>query len=319
MKNIFGSLSAKLAKLMTTFVISLILAAKPAAAPFEAGNILYTDSSGGVIAINPVRGERMVVASAGRLVRPFGIAVNANGDVFVSDTGSLAIIRIDPLTGSQTVIAAGGLLGVPFGIAIDRKGYLLVANGERIIGLNPVTAEQTIVSAGGHFGAGTGHPLGVTVAENGDLIVANVGFPSEIIRVNPRTGQQTLITKAGYLKFPQAIAIDGKDIYLTDVATADGNFGCGSVIHVDILTGRQTVLSSGGNLVGPVGIAVDENGKIVVGDPYTINPASPDLYDGGIIKIDPVTGAQILIARGQESYVNPRGIAIVRPIRGNER
>ena len=77
-------------------------------------------------------------------------------------------------------------------------------------------------------------------------------------------------------------------------------------------TGAQTLLSSGGYLVGPVGIAVDENGQLIVGDPYTINPLSPDLFDGGIIRINPVDGGQTLLARGQGNYVNPRGIAIVR-------
>ena len=318
MNSIFSSLqSPSLAKLAATLVLTLIAAAKIAAAPFEEGDILYTDSAGAVIGISQATGERIVVASGGRLVRPLGIAVDGNGDVLVSDTGSLAIIRIDSLTGSQTVIASGVLLGVPFGIAVERKGDIFVANGEAIIRLNPLTGEQTIVSEGGHFGAGGGYPVGVAVAENGDLIVVNVGFPSQIIRVNPRTGHQTLISEAGCLKFPQAIAVHGKDIYLTDVATADGNFGIGAVIHVAMHTGTQTVLSSGGNLVGPVGIAVDENGQIVVGDPYTINPASQDLYDGGIIQIDPVRGDQTLIARGQENYLNPRGIAIVRSIRPN--
>ena len=59
--------------------------------------------------------------------------------------------------------------------------------------------------------------------------------------------------------------------------------------------GTQTVVSEGGNLVGPVGIAVDDNGQLIVGDPYTINPASQDLYDGGVIRIDPSTGAQTLL------------------------
>jgi streptogramin lyase len=269
MNSILSSLqSPGLAKLAATLVTTLIVAAKIAASPFTEGDILYPDSFGAVFALNPATGERRTVASGGSLVQPLGIAVNADGTIFVSDTGSLAIIRIDSLTGSQSVIANGGLIGVPFGIAIDRKGDLLIANGEAIIRLDPLKGEQTIVSAGGHFGSGVGYPLGVAVAQNGDLIVANVGFPSEIIRVNPRTGHQTLLSSGGCLKFPQAIAVDGKDIYLTDVATADGNFGIGAVIHVDLHTGRQTVLSSGGNLVGPVGIAVDENGQIVVGDPW---------------------------------------------------
>ena len=113
---------------------------------------------------------------------------------------------------------------------------------------------------------------------------------------------------------PFSFTAHAKDIYLTDVATADGNFGVGIVIHLDLSTGIQTLVSSGGNLVGPVGIAIDQNGQLVIGDPYTINPDSRDLYDGGIIRINPVGGGQTLIARGQENYVNPRGIAVFRAI-----
>jgi len=115
-----------------------------------------------------------------------------------------------------------------------------------------------------------------------------------------------------YLRNQQSIVAEGADIYVTEVATADGNFGVGRVIHVDSRTGAQKVVSEGGYLVGPVGIAVDASGQIVVGDPYTINPESPDLYDGGIIRIDPLTGSQTLIARGHGSFVNPRGLAIVQ-------
>jgi hypothetical protein len=119
------------------------------------------------------------------------------------------------------------------------------------------------------------------------------------------------------LKNPQAIAVQGNDLYVTDVATADGNFGTGCVIHVDAQSGAQKMVSQGGELVGPVGIALDANSQLIVGDPYTINPGSPDIaaggYDGGIISIDPLTGIQSLIARGRGSFVNPRGIAIVPP------
>src|SRR5437867_10515646 len=106
MNSIFSSLqSPSHAKLAATLVLTLIAVAKIAASPFEEGDILYTDSFGAVIGIRPATGQRTIVASGGRLVQPFGIAVDTDGDILVSDTGSLAIIRIDSLTGSQTVIA----------------------------------------------------------------------------------------------------------------------------------------------------------------------------------------------------------------------
>ena len=104
----------------------------------------------------------------------------------------------------------------------------------------------------------------------------------------------------------------GNDVYVTDVATADGNFGVGRVIHVDARTGEQSVVSEGDLLVGPVGIAVEADGQLVVSDPYTMNPESSDLFDGAVLRINPATGEQTLLARGEGGFVNPRGIAIKR-------
>ena len=72
--------------------------------------------------------------------------------------------------------------------------------------------------------------------------------------------------------------------------------------------------SHGDFVTEQLALAIDQNGQLVIGDPYTINPDSRDLYDGGIIRINPVGGGQTLIARGQENYVNPRGIAVFRAI-----
>jgi sugar lactone lactonase YvrE len=289
-----------------------LIATRAIASPFQAGDIVYTDSFGAVFSLNPVTRAGAIVASGGKLIQPFGIVLDANRNVYVSDTWARAIIRIDAVTGAQTVVATGAKLGTPFGIAVDSRGDILVANGQAILRLNALAGQPAVVSAHGRFGGSGGSPLVVAVAGNGDLIVANVGVASEIVRVNPRNGFQSLISNGGYLKRPAGIAINGNDIYVTDVATPDGNFGVGTVIRVDMATGAQTLVSSDGHLVGPVGIAVDENGQLVVGDPYTINQASPDLYDGAIIRINPADGGQTLLLRGQGNYVNPRGIAVVR-------
>ncbi len=293
-------------------VLNLMATRTIAAATFQAGDIVYTDSFGAVLSLNPTNGNSAVVASTGKLIQPLGIVLDANRNVYVSDTWARAIIRIDGATRSQTVVAAGAKLGTPFGIAIDARGDLLVANGQAILRLNALAGQPTVVSARGRFGGSGGSPLSLAVAGDGDLIVANVGAASEIVRVNPRNGFQSLLSYGGYLKKPAGIAVNGNDLYVTDVATADGNFGSGIVIRIDSTNGNQTLVSSGRNLVGPVGIAIDDNGQLVVGDPYTINSASPDLYDGGIIRINPADGGQTLLMRGQGNYVNPRGIAIVR-------
>src|SRR5262249_5599248 len=151
-------------------------------------------------------------------------------------------------------------------------------------------------------------PVGVAVNSHGDIFVVDI--MGAVIRVNPRTGDQTYITGGINLHRPQGIAANGTDLYVTDVATADGNFGTGRIVHIDARARTQDVLTDGGSLVGPVGIAIDANGQLIVGDPYTINTNSPDLFDGAIIQIDPVSRVQTPLAIGHDNYVNPRGVAL---------
>jgi sugar lactone lactonase YvrE len=113
------------------------------------------------------------------------------------------------------------------------------------------------------------------------------------------------------LNNPQGIAVAGDVIFVSDVASPDGNFGIGRVIQIKRRSGAQTIVSEGGHLAGPVGVAVDGDGSIVVGDPYTTDPAGADPYTGAVIRIDPLTGDQTVLARGQDGFVNPRGIAVV--------
>ena len=60
-----------------------------------------------------------------------------------------------------------------------------------------------------------------------------------------------------------------------------------------------------------MGITLGLNGQLVVGDPYTINEQSVNLFDGAVISVDASTGAQSLITRGAGNFVNPRCVALV--------
>jgi len=276
------------------------------------GDIVYADSGdaiqgGFLIKVDPLSGQKLVLSSGGFLQAPFDPVIDATGQIIVSDLGRL--IRVNPSTGTQSILSdnSRGPLGLPFGIALDRSGGIVAANLQAIVEVQPVSGQIQILSAGGSFG----YPLGVAVATSGQLLVLNISSSRQILRVNPLTGAQRVVTQGGLLKNPQALAISGNDLYVTDVATPDGNFGIGRVIHVDALSGAQSVVAEGCYLVGPVGIAVDAQGQLIVGDPYTKNSDSPDLYDGGFVRIDPATGHQTLLTRGEGSFVNPRGVAIV--------
>ena len=268
--------------------------------------IVFTDSQAAILkASTSVRGAQ-VVASGQRLDQPFGISIRANGEYLVTDTGCMALIGVNPATGSQRVVSSGGILGVPFGIAIERNGSALVANGAALLRIDPETGAQSVASYGGLFRA----PIAVAVGANGTIFVADI--LGSIIQVDPRTGAQTMVATGGFLKRPQGLAVRGQDIYVTDVGTSDGNFGVGRVLHINARTGEQTILAEGANLVGPVGISILANGALVVADPYTINEDSPTLFDGGIILVNSSNGNQTLLARGQEGFVNPRCVSVLK-------
>jgi sugar lactone lactonase YvrE len=311
-KASFGIRHSQLRSALLAVLLAVASFSLSAAGILKPGDILYTDSGdaingGCVLKVNPRTGEKTVLARGGLLNMPFGVAMGRDGCVVVSDSGRL--VRINPDTGEQRIIAdyTRGL-GAPYGIAVGRHGEIYAANAQEIVRVDPATGTVEVVSSGGSFH----FPLAVACAPNGDLWVANVGFPSEIVRIDAQTGAQTVVSRGVFLKFPQAITVKGRDVYVSDVATSDGNFGRGRVIHIDARTGTQCVVAEGGHLIGPVGIAVDEEGHLIVGDPYTINLNSAHWYDGGIVRVNPVTGDQFLLARGRDNLVNPRGVTVVR-------
>ena len=288
--------------------ISALCGVAQATQPSWHGEIVFTDSSSAILKADSAAAAPAVIANGSQLVQPFGIAVGQTGEFFVSDTGCMSVLGINPATGVQRVVTRGGALGVPFGLAVERSGQVVVANGTALLRVDPQTGAQTTISSQGFFKA----PVGVAVAENGDLYVLDA--LGAIICVDATSGAQRLVASGQYLRRPQGIAIQGNTIYVTDVATEDMNFGIGRIVQVNARNGQQTVLSEGNLLVGPVGIALDPNGQLVVGDPYTINPDSAELFDGAIVHIDKTTGEQNLIARGHDNFVNPRCVAILQSV-----
>jgi len=277
----------------------------------EPGDIVYVDSGdaiqgGFVIKVDGQTREKSVISSGGLLRLPFGVVIDAEGQIIVSDSGRL--IRIDPETGGQTLIADNSMgdLGQPCGLAMERRNSIVVANLQSVMRVNPHSGQIQTACTGGSLL----YPLCVAVTEREELVVLNMAFPPEIIRVHPN-GVQSVISRGGLLNRPQAFAVQGDHIYITDVANSDGNFGIGRVIDVDARTGEQTIAAEGQYLSGPVGIALDNEGQLVVGDPYTVNPERADQLDGGIIRINLFTHQQDLVTRGTGSFVNPRGVAIV--------
>src|SRR5262249_3462961 len=129
---------------------------------FANGDLFVTDSVfGGVIRVNPVvanlpPGHNQTEAWFGSFLgTPTGIAIAANGDLFVVDPqccglGIPGVVRVNPANGSQTVVSSGQHFQSPSGIAIAASGDLLVADASAgaVIRVNPKlpSDNQTVVT-----------------------------------------------------------------------------------------------------------------------------------------------------------------------------
>lgn len=157
------------------------------------------------------------------LVIPRGVAVDANGYVYITDAGSCTIRRIDAATGLVTVVAGGGttlddfvpvpakeaLIG-PQGMAFDSRGNLYFANVEnhRVRLLTPDGKITTVAGGGytwdwediGDGGKATeatlAYPKSVAFDRAGNLYIADAG--NEAIRKVDAAGIITTIAGGPY-------------------------------------------------------------------------------------------------------------------------
>jgi DNA-binding beta-propeller fold protein YncE len=245
---------------------------------------------GRIVRVDPVTGRQSLLADGAPLVDPAGLALAANGDVYVADNREAdddgAVFRIDPDTGAATIVSQGGQLDLPFGIVVERDGSLVVSNrvlpggcGPALAGslvrINPVDGSQQLVSSGGLFA----YPVGVALDRSGGVVFANECGDAGLLRVVSESIQSVLTPNAAgdVLVTPERLALDpAGDFLVTDWALGDGE---GGLVRVDSDTGAQKVVQSGSLFNHPMGIAA-----VVNRPPRAALSISPQLVAAG----DPV-------------------------------
>ena len=193
-------------------------------------------------------------ATGARLFSPFGLAIDASGNLYVCDDDNFRIRRIDAASGLITTVAGNGTndfsgdggpataaaIGETSGVAADASGNLYIADPlGRIRRVDAITHVITTVAGGGSGPLGDGGPA-----------------------------------TAATLQFPEGVAIDAAG----NLYVADG--GHDRVRRVDRTTGIITTVAGGGasNLLGdgglatdarlfdPIGIAFDSANNLYIGD-----------------------------------------------------
>ena len=239
--------------------------------------------------------------------------------IYVSDNSAYGsnnggITTVDPGTGTRGVLSENNsptgspAFETPWGMTKDSNGDLLVAEQSivagpavpSVISVDRATGTRTLISSNTSPAGGPsfGNPSGIALDANGDILVADMtaSGAGAIIRVNPTTGARTLVSANGApaggprLDGPMDLDIaPNGDIYVANT------FGT-NVIRVDPTTGARTLISANGNPGGgnafgwPWSLTIDPAGNILVADTTAYGGA------GGIIRVDPATGARTPLA-----------------------
>jgi len=218
-------------------------------------------------------------AKAAQLNGPAGVAVDSNGNVFISDTanervrevsadgvittyagnGSSPPASMNPMPVGDGGPAISAELSTPLGLAVDAAGNLYIADAQDNA-IRKVTTDGMIntVASGGYFVAGgsslePGYPSSVAIDSSGNLFIASHAVAIDGSDNAYLAGCITRIDKVSPGGADAAIA--GSCDTHTEYA-GDG----GPALNAQFGSGVETAV------VGPQGIAVDAAGNVYVAD-----------------------------------------------------
>ncbi len=286
-----------------------------------------------VLRIDPVTGAAVEISRngpQGNLLRhPYDVAVERDGSLLVADMGEQnqkdgAVIRIAPFTGRQQLVSNGSDFYDPAGIALAPDGTIYVvdsfpgAGGGAVIRVDPVTGAQQLISSNFNPLALFHLSFGIAMDRDGSLVVVNrsvggdlqvgCGLAGSVMRVDPANGSQTPL--AGLLSFPNVFLSYPVGVAIEPgggVIVANECPGGAGLVRVGA-AGAQTRVTGNDSqdlLRTPERVAVAPGGDLLVTD---YNGGADN--DGGVVRVDPATGAQTPLASGP-LFNHPLGIATV--------
>ncbi len=243
--------------------------------------------------LNFVPGTQSTVLAAG-LNYPTGVAVDASGDIYISDLTEHLVLKETPSAGgtTQSTVIHGSY---PAGIALDGSGNLYIGNwfGYGVI-------KETISAqgyAGSLIGADITSPEGVAVDGEGDLFISNGSATifKEAATADPDVYIESTLPISGAGAYQ--VAVDGSgNLYITDPVD-------GQVLKETLSGGsytQSTLVSGLGDLNG---LAVDGSGNV-----YVVNS-----FNDQVLKMTPSTSGytQSIVANyGSGGLDQPWGVAV---------
>lgn len=136
-----------------------------------------------------------------------------SGDLFVStnvvgiNVSGDSVLRVDPeelpFPATPATVTDGDPLTQANEMVVDPDtGDIFVANGRNILRIVPLGGSSTVVSEGGLFDGA----LGLAMEASGHLVTSTI-FGDAVVRVDPDTGAQELVSYSNLMRQPQGIVV----------------------------------------------------------------------------------------------------------------
>lgn len=201
------------------------------------------------------------------MTRPWGVASDGEGKVYVANTGGVNVIRFDFVSNKVTVLSAEGLFKAPIGIGLDKDGNIYVSDSmnNRVYSFNKNEEPLGVFGSEGELI----RPTGIAISDKLKRLYV-VNSQKHAVSVFDLTGKKHLFDIGkrgngdGNFNYPVDVAIDSQDnIVVSDSMNArvqildkDGKFLSKFGNRGDSLTDFQLIK----------GLAVDKNDLIYVAD-----------------------------------------------------
>ncbi len=202
-----------------------------------------------------VAANALVTLDASGLRGPDGVAVDANGNVYIADNNNNAIDRWDPTTQQVNTLVSSGLT-LPGGLAVDAAGNVYIADSGDNTVKEWVAATQQLTTL---VSTGLSGPYAVAVDGAGNVYIADT-FDNAIKEWVAATQQVITLVSSG-LAIPEGVAVDQLgNVYIADT-------GHGAIKEWNATTQQVSTLVSSG-LSDPADLAVDGSGNVYIADTH---------------------------------------------------
>ncbi len=246
-------------------------------------------------------GDNGAATNAG-LNQPYGVCLDATGNIFIADTGNNRVRKVDT---NGIITSVTSSLSSPRGVWVNGPANLFIADyGNNVVRKINTNGISTIVAGGGGHYPGDGaaatqarlnYPGGVItdvtgnlfISDNQDFRIRKVGTNGIIMTAagdgtNGFSGDGGLATNAT-LSYPCGVAMDNSgNLYIADNANnrvrkvdPSGTITtfAGNGTNSGVFTNGQYLVGDGGaatnaNMDNPNGVAADAAGNVFIADYY---------------------------------------------------